>query len=308
MKNKIEESIMRGSRRRKAREEFNTEAIRERDELMRLILPPLLGIVICLICLCGTTWAWFTATSTGDITTIRAAEFSVTVSAKDTSPAENEDATLSPTSTSGRTYIFNIKSVPKVYTFTIFKASENDCTASKGFCLVTVANKNGDSVNTYYTDNISEAYSITVRAGEEGTVTIKPCWGTVTHMNNVISGAKKLDSGGSVEIGDYDAAVAAALAAEQAAEDAALAAEQAEGAALASEQAEETTPSAEEAEETAPSTEQTTEEVAKNVDSNAEGDVNQQPQTPEAVENSDSIQIPDDSTEDTGDMDTSTPS
>ncbi len=293
---------MRGSRRRKAREEFNTEAIRERDELMRLILPPLLGIVICLICLCGTTWAWFTATSTGDITTIQAAEFRVTVSAKDTSPAENEDATLSPTSTSGRTYIFNIKSVPKVYTFTISKAS--DCTASEGFCLVTLTNTKDNSEKRYYTDDINEEYSIKVQAGEEGTVTIEPCWGTATHMNDVIY----LASGGLVEIGDYDAAVAAALAAEQAAEDAALAAEQAEGAALASEQAEETTPSAEEAEETAPSSEQATEEVAKNDDSNAEGDVNQQPQTPEAVENSDPTQIPDDSTEDTGDMDTSTPS
>ncbi len=292
---------MRGSRRRKAREEFNTEAIRERDELMRLILPPLLGIVICLICLCGTTWAWFTATSTGDITTIQAAEFRVTVSAEGTSTAENENATLPPTSTPGRTYIFNIASVPKVYTFTISKAS--DCTASEGFCLVTLTST--DSVDEYYTDNISGEYSIEVQAGEEGTVTIEPCWGTATHMNDVIY----LASGGLVEIGDYDAAVAAAaLAAEKAAEEAALAAEQAEGAALASEQAEETTPSAEETEETAPSSEQATEEVAKNDDSNAEGDVNQQPQTPEAVENSDPTQIPDDSTEDTGDMDTSTPS
>lgn len=52
--------------------------------LTALLMPSLLGTVICLACLCSLTWAWFTATQNSGVQPIQSATATVTASLKGT--------------------------------------------------------------------------------------------------------------------------------------------------------------------------------------------------------------------------------
>lgn len=69
---------MRGSRRRRSiyRREYEkpTDA-----NILRLLMPSILGMLLCMVCLAGMTWAWFTDTSDVATATIQAAKFEVDV-------------------------------------------------------------------------------------------------------------------------------------------------------------------------------------------------------------------------------------
>ena len=49
------------------------------ENIMRLLLPSFVGILICMVCLAGATWAWFSASVTSAGNTIAAADYAVTV-------------------------------------------------------------------------------------------------------------------------------------------------------------------------------------------------------------------------------------
>lgn len=50
------------------------------ENILRLLVPSLLGILLCMICLAGTTWAWFTASVQTQPQTIEAANYDIAVS------------------------------------------------------------------------------------------------------------------------------------------------------------------------------------------------------------------------------------
>lgn len=50
------------------------------DNILRLLLPSIAGSLLCMVCLAGTTWAWFSASIQTAPQTITAANFAVTVS------------------------------------------------------------------------------------------------------------------------------------------------------------------------------------------------------------------------------------
>lgn len=49
------------------------------ENIMRLLLPSFLGIVLCMVCLAGSTWAWFSASISTSPQTIEAANFDIAV-------------------------------------------------------------------------------------------------------------------------------------------------------------------------------------------------------------------------------------
>ena len=67
---------MRGSRRRRSiyRREYEkpTDA-----NILRLLMPSILGMLLCMVCLAGMTWAWFTDTSDVATATIQASHYEV---------------------------------------------------------------------------------------------------------------------------------------------------------------------------------------------------------------------------------------
>lgn len=56
--------------------------------LTALLMPSLLGVAICLVCLCSLTWAWFTATQNSGVQPIQSATATVTASLNDTALGE----------------------------------------------------------------------------------------------------------------------------------------------------------------------------------------------------------------------------
>ena len=49
------------------------------ENILRLLLPSFVGILICMICLAGATWAWFSASATSAGNTIAAADYKISV-------------------------------------------------------------------------------------------------------------------------------------------------------------------------------------------------------------------------------------
>jgi hypothetical protein len=56
--------------------------------LTALLMPSLLGVAICLVCLCSLTWAWFTATQNSGVQPIQSATATVTASLNNTALGE----------------------------------------------------------------------------------------------------------------------------------------------------------------------------------------------------------------------------
>lgn len=133
------------------------------ENIMGLLLPSLVGIVICMICLTGMTWAWFSASITIPAQQIQAANYEVTVSVMNDRveiPAENGKYTLQ----NGENAV-QLTAVGN---------------ASNGYCKILIND------TPYYTpqfpnpaDSATE-FSFTIRVSEAAEMTIVPIWGTYT--------------------------------------------------------------------------------------------------------------------------------
>ena len=144
------------------------ETKEQSDGLLHLLALSVVGLCACLICLCGASWAWFTATTSTGTTAIQAAKYSVGVS------AENESVKIDR---EGGTTTFTF---PTAGRYTV-KLTPNG-TAKNGYCKIEFAG------GTYYTGQLpSGELSFTVNAGANSKLTVTPQWGTCTRavtLNN----------------------------------------------------------------------------------------------------------------------------
>lgn len=165
----------------------NDKKIKRTDGLIHMLAPSVVSIVVCVVCLCNTSWAWFTATTTSKVMKVQAAVYTVEVTAEDengdevgvtaidevgvTAKDEN-DSTVDVLLSEDRRiseYTITLKS-NKSYALTI-KAKG---TANNGYCVVSLGGQ------AYYTPQMGKDASFTfiVNAYEEVEMTIKPQWGT----------------------------------------------------------------------------------------------------------------------------------
>lgn len=143
------------------------------DNIVHILAPSVLGLCICAVCLCGMSWAWFTASTAASATTIRSATLQiedVKLNNELLTNSENGSYTITKALTKGS------------YTLS-FKATENS-TATKGFCKISI--KIGNSAETSYdTEDIADkndhAVTITVNniSNENVTITVEPIWGSL---------------------------------------------------------------------------------------------------------------------------------
>lgn len=137
------------------------------DGLFRLLAPSVAGLLACVVCLCATSWAWFSASVTAAATTIRTASYTVSVTVRqgENEPVlviASENGEFSIDLTTGETY--TIKLTPTG-------------NATTGYCLVKY------NETTYCTDqlvNREEPLQFTVHAAQDESLTITPIWGTYT--------------------------------------------------------------------------------------------------------------------------------
>lgn len=141
------------------------------DGLSHLLAPSIIGACICTVCLCGASWAWFTASTSTGIAKIQSAAYTVSVAATqgDTAVTPIEEiGTICVPLTSGNAYAIIITPTG---------------TATSGYCKVNFEDKD------YYTVQCtSGTFIVTVYASEDGTLTVTPEWGTcaVTNEDTII--------------------------------------------------------------------------------------------------------------------------
>lgn len=165
-----------------------------KSPLLRLLVPSLVAIGACLVCLCGLSWALFTSEVSTGVNTIQSASFAVEVSIEVVSSvtqqplteelsdteldADEEEPTDAATVTPAYTVTQNedgtytvVLPAGNTYTITI----KNIGTATTGYCLISIDG------SRYCTAAINgEKYTLTITPAEESmTIRITPTWGPV---------------------------------------------------------------------------------------------------------------------------------
>lgn len=141
------------------------------DNIVHILAPSVLGLCICAVCLCGMSWAWFTASTAASATTIRSATLQIEEVKLDGKELTSDGK--------GR-YTITEQLTENSYTLS-FKATDSS-TATKGFCKISI--KIGDSAETSYdTEDIADKNTHTVtitvnnNSNEYITITVEPIWG-----------------------------------------------------------------------------------------------------------------------------------
>lgn len=120
----------------------------QKDDVYHVLAPSLLSLCICILCLCGTSWAWFTAATSSGVATIETANYTAEV------------------------IIVEARTDTKTHNVTIHVPET--VTATTGYCEVEL---NG---RTYYTPQIlkGENFSFEVQVEDiNKDLKITPMWG-----------------------------------------------------------------------------------------------------------------------------------
>ena len=145
--------------------------IKRTDGIFHVLAPSVIGIAVCVLCLCGSSWAWFTSTASAGTNTIKSATFQIS----DVQIIDDNNSTVFP----GEDDKYTL--AQGTYTLS-FKASA-DNTSSKGYCCITVYMSDETAGTIYCTDNIgSGKYTVKVVNNESIDITVKiePIWGDAT--------------------------------------------------------------------------------------------------------------------------------
>lgn len=147
------------------------------DGIYHLLAPSLICTCVCMVCLCGASWAWFSAAYTSPVTGITAAVYDVEVTVTDSTDGEADVPVTSQNLccqlSLDAEHIYNVG----------IRATG---TASSGYCSVIIDG------TTYYTPQISpnSDFTFTVKANQASTMQIIPQWGTCAVADsNITSGA-----------------------------------------------------------------------------------------------------------------------
>ncbi len=141
------------------------------DGIGHILAPSVIGILLCAVCLCGASWAWFTATTSAGTVKIQSATYTVSVTAK------QGETDISTTAEDGITTVRF--SAAGTYTVTLTPTG----TAKTGYCKITF-----DGTDYYTPQLISESFTLTVGATANTALTVTPQWGTYSGTVTIQSG------------------------------------------------------------------------------------------------------------------------
>lgn len=141
----------------------------KKDTALRVFTTPLLAILICLTCLSGLTFAWFTANTAQPTQSIRTASFALSATVQHQNAGMTE--TLTP---SAGKFALTAKT-----TYTI-SLSTTDSTASRGYGVLTLTAAGGSS-SMLYTQTIAQdaTFSFTYVPDQDYTLQVEGNWGTL---------------------------------------------------------------------------------------------------------------------------------
>lgn len=139
-----------------------------KDGLMPILLPSVLSICVCVICVCGMTWAWFSTSINGGTNTIKAAHYELLVEVR------KESNELVVADDANGVYTL----APGDYTVDL--TAQGD--ASTGYCKITVDNTEQHTEQIYTVASEERkttlGFSVTVSGDKVATISFVPVWGT----------------------------------------------------------------------------------------------------------------------------------
>lgn len=172
----------------------------KKDTALRVFTTPLLAILICLTCLSGLTFAWFTANTAQPTQSIRTAFFALSATVQYQNDAGMTE-TLTPSAgkfalTAETTYIISL--------------STTGSTASRGYGVLTLTAAGGSS-SMLYTQTIAQdaTFSFTYVPDQDYTLQVEGNWGALPEALS----ASAIANGSTLNVG---LRASAALAARQA--------------------------------------------------------------------------------------------
>lgn len=140
------------------------------DKFISIIMPSIVGMVVCMACLFGLTWAWFTSTTTSKTVSMVSSKFvctaEISLDEEDVTPVPDGDGAYSLELTADKDYTV--------------KVTVSDDTNGNGYLMIVSPNK----ANTYYAGPLNSKYSgeqsftVVIRPTVSGTYTFAPRWGT----------------------------------------------------------------------------------------------------------------------------------
>lgn len=136
-----------------------------KDGIYHIVAPSVLGVIICAVCLCSASWAWFSASRSNGVATVQAAVYRVKVEIENT----DDGTVVSATSDQNGIYSVSLASGEYSVSFTANGTAEN------GYCKIELCG------TTRYTPQIrkgSGSSSFGLSVTEDGVLTITPQWGT----------------------------------------------------------------------------------------------------------------------------------
>lgn len=153
------------------------------DGLARILAPSVLAICVCTLCLCGTTWAWFTATTSSGTAVLQSSSYKLAYQT-DTTDAAATDFTETA-----------VVAVPADGQCSI-TLSATGTEGAAGYCSVQV----GDEV--YYTEPIfvgGDSFSFTVTGDPGAKIQLTPKWGScaVREEANTVKNGSVITATGS---------------------------------------------------------------------------------------------------------------
>lgn len=141
------------------------------QNIMKLLLPSFMGIIICLICLAGMAWAWFSA-GVHSQSTVTAGSYSLgeTVSKIETGGSETP-----VTKDEAGNYTIDANSTYKVI------MTPGATPANGGYCLIKINDGTGETTFKTVALNDTSSFEFTISNGnEEVTCKIIAAWGDPT--------------------------------------------------------------------------------------------------------------------------------
>ena len=136
--------------------------------LSRLVLVSMLGMLILVLCLCSTTWAWFSADVSNGSNTLGSGKFALRFTVRDQDGAE---VTILPAADGSSSCVLS-----KVGVYTVTLQITEDTTVSKGYCMITT---NECSYKTATVKQEMGTFSFSLETRENDlTVLLTPAWGT----------------------------------------------------------------------------------------------------------------------------------
>lgn len=168
----------------------------KKDTALRVFTTPLLAILICLTCLSGLTFAWFTANTAQPTQSIRTAFFALSATVQYQNAGRTE--TLTPSAgkfalTAKTTYIISL--------------STTGSTASRGYGVLTLTAAGGSS-SMLYTQTIVQdtTFSFTYVPDQDYTLQVEGNWGTLPEALS----ASAIANGSTLNVGQRASAALAA--------------------------------------------------------------------------------------------------